>query len=157
MDAKVIGTYDIVKLCKGGLVLNLPAYDSSAINRRVEIPNGTNKVRVPRTFALGVFVDPTLDQMYKDGYFTIEPKAEYEKEVASIFAPVEETVAIATDEEILKALKSGNRVKVRGWLDTTVNKEKVIVLARENIGDISTSMIADLEKALGVELVVDGE
>lgn len=157
MDNKVIGSYDIVKLCKGGLVLNLPAYDSSAINRRVEIENGVTKVRVPRTYALGVFIDPTLEYMYREGYFTVEPKAEFEKEVATIFAPVVESIPVATDEEIVKALKSGNRVKIRSWLNTTVNKDKVIILARENIGDISTSMIADLEKDLGVELTVDDE
>ena len=38
---KVPTFYDIVKLCRGGLILNLPAYDSSLPDRRVEFGYNT--------------------------------------------------------------------------------------------------------------------
>ena len=38
-----------------------------------------------------------------------------------------------------------------------VNRDKLIVLARENIGDIPTSMIKYLEELLKVELQVENE
>ena len=150
--------YEIVKLCKGGLTLDLPAFDSSAQNRVVTIDWNVNKIRIPRQYALGIFVDGTLQKMYEEGYFTVEPAATFTKEVAEIFYPVENKVNVASDEEILMALKKGDRVKIKKIVESgVVNKDKVIVLARENIGLISTSMVRDLEKLLSVELVVDGE
>ena len=158
MDNKANGFYDIVRLCKGGLSLTLPAFDASVPSKTVEIPWNVNKIRVPRTLALGIFVDGTLERMYKEGYFRIEPSAQFEKEVAEIFFPVEDKVTIVSDDVILTYLTKGNRAQIKKIVEEGgVNKDKVIVLARENIGSISTSMIRDLEKILSVELVVDNE
>lgn len=152
------GFYDIIKLCKGGLSLNMPAYDSSSINRVVNIDYNVSKIRVPRVYALGVFVDAALERMYKEGYFRIEPAATFEKEVAEIFFPVENKAEVVSDETIKDYLLKGNRAKIKELVTTnTVAKDSIIILARENIGDLSTSMIKDLEKLLGVELVVEDE
>lgn len=158
MDNKTTGFYDIVKLCKGGLVLNLPAFDASVPNKVVDIAWNVQKVRVPRALALGIFTDGTLEQMYKQGYFKVEPVVQFEKEVAEIFFPVEDKVTIIPDEDIVAALTKGNRSVIKKIVeDGGVNKDKVIILARENIDNISTSMIRDLEKILQVELVVENE
>ena len=150
--------YEIVKLCKGGLTLNMPAFDASTQNRVVSIDWNVQKIRVPRQYALGIFVDGTLQKMYENGYFTVEPAAVFQKEVAEIFYPVENKVNVASDDEIMRALTKGDRVAVKKIVESgVVNKDKVIVLARENIGSLSTSMIRDLEKYLSVELIVDGE
>lgn len=150
--------YDVVKLCKGGLVLDLPAFDSSAINRVISFKHDVEKIRVPRIYALGVFVDPTLEQMYKEGYFRIEPARVFEKEVSEIFFPVENKVAVIETSVILDALKKGNRQKIKEWLNSgTVNKDNIITIAREHIGDLTSSMIKDLEKILGIELEVENE
>jgi hypothetical protein len=37
------------------------------------------------------------------------------------------------------------------------NRQKIITLARANIGNLSTSMVRDLEKILAVELTVENE
>ena len=152
------GFYDIVKLCQGGLVLNLPAYDSSSIDKRVEIPYNISKVRVPRQFALGIFVNGTLQKMYEEGYFKVEPVAAFEKEIATIFAPVDNKKKVANDTEIVDALKKNNRITVKKYVEESeVNRNNLILLARKNIGDLSTSMIKDLEQMLGVELMVENE
>jgi hypothetical protein len=151
------GYYDIVKLCKGGLVLNMPAFDSSAINRRVEFKYNIDKIRVPRTFALGIFVDGTLERMYKNGYFKVEPAKQFEKEVADIFFPVEDKVEVADDATIKNALLKGDRKTIKKLLEDDVNRENIIIIARENIGELSTSMIKDVESYLGVELTVENE
>ena len=150
--------YDIVKTCKGALVLNLPAFDSSAIDKRVEFAWNETQRRIPRMYAPGIFNDSTLENMYKAGYFKVEPVAEFEREIAAIFAPVEEKVSLPADDEIIRYLKAGNRIKVselnvRGG----VVKDTIISLARTNIGDIPTSMVKDLEDLLGVELAVENE
>ena len=152
------GFYDIVKLCKGSLVLNLPAYDSSSIDRRVEIPYGVSKIRVPSKYALGVFVNGTLQKMYEEGYFKVEPVAAFEKEAANIFAPIDNKKKVVVEEDILNALRKNNRVLIKKFIEESeVNRNNLIVLARENIGDLSTSMIKDLETMLGVELTVENE
>lgn len=158
MMEKVNGFYEIVKLYKGGLSLDMPAFDVSVNNRKVVIPWDVKKVRVPRVFALGIYTDGTLQRMYEEGYFKVEPAAEFQKEVAEIFAPVENKPNIVEESIILDYLLKGNRAAVRKLIEQNdVNKENVILLARENIDRISTSMVRDLEKILSVELIIENE
>lgn len=153
-----VGYYDIVKLCKGGLALRLPTFDSSAIDRRIDFQYNTQKIRVPRAYALGIFVDSTLERMYKEGYFRVEPAEQFEKEVAEIFYPVENKQKVYINSDLLGLLKSGNRVKIKELIEqNSVNKDNIIITAREHIGDLSNSMIKDLERILGVELEVENE
>ena len=58
----------------------------------------------------------------------------------------------------MAALTKGDRVKIKNIIASgDVNKQKVISLARENIGTISTSMVRDIEKILSVELTIENE
>ena len=158
MMEKVNGFYEIVKLYKGGLSLDMPAFDVSVNNRKVVIPWDVKKVRIPRVFALGIYTDGTLQRMYEEGYFKVEPAAEFQKEVAEIFAPVENKPNIVEESIVLDYLLKGNRAAVRKLIEQNdVNKENVILLARENIDRISTSMVRDLEKILSVELIIENE
>lgn len=150
--------YDIVKQYKGGLTLIMPSYDSTLPNKTVTIPYNVDRVRVPATFALGIYVDGALQQMYEQGYFKIEPEAAFKAEIAKVFAPVEDFAKIETDPQILEALKKGNRVKIKTLVEASeVNRENVLEIARVNKGDIPTSMIQYIEELFGVELTVDGE
>ena len=158
MNNTTPGFYDIVKLCKGGLTLDMPAFDASSNNRVVHIDWNVNQVRVPRQFALGIFTDGTLTKMYEKGYFKVEPAAQFNKEVEAIYYPVEDKVEIVEDAAILTALTKGDRVKVKQIIASgEVNRQKVITIARENIGNLSTSMVRDIEKILSVELTVENE
>jgi hypothetical protein len=158
MNVNTPGFYDIVKLCAGSLTLDLPAFDASANNKMVHIGWNVQKVRVPRQFALGILTDSTLTKMYEKGYFKVEPAAQFEKEIESIYYPVEERVKIVDDEKIVNALLKGDRVTIKNIMSSgEVNRQKVVVLARENIDSLSTSMVRDLEKILSVELVVENE
>ena len=158
MMEKVNGFYEIVKLYKGGLSLDMPAFDVSVNNRKVNIPWDVKKVRVPRVFALGIYTDGTLQQMYEDGYFKVEPAAEFEKEVAAIFFPVENRPNVVEETIILEYLQKGNRAAIKKLIEgNDVNKDNVILIARENIGAIPTSMVRDLEKILSVELTIENE
>lgn len=158
MNTNTPGFYDIVKLCKGGLALDLPAFDASSNNRQIMLDWNVSKVRVPRQFALGIFIDGTLTRMYEQGYFRVEPAAQFEKEVESIYYPVEEKVEIIEDSVIINALSKGDRVKIKTIINSgEVNRQKVISIARENVNNISTSMVRDIEKILGVELIVENE
>ena len=158
MNTNTPGFYDIVKLCKGGLALDLPAFDASSNNRQIMLDWNVPKVRVPRQFALGIFTNGTLTRMYEQGYFKVEPAAQFEKEVETIYYPVEEKIEIVDDATILNALTKGDRVKVKTVIASgEVNRQKVITIARANINNLSTSMVRDLEKILSVELVIENE
>jgi hypothetical protein len=150
--------YDIVKVCRGGLSLDLPAYDSSVQNRLVRFEPKTERMRVARVFALGIFVDPVLEQMYKEGYFRVEPEKVFETDVENVFYPIEDKIPTHSDEELMTYLTKGNRQKIREIMEESpVAREAIITLASENIDSLSQSMIKDLEKMLQVELIVDEE
>lgn len=150
--------YDIVKQCKGGLTLQLSAFDSTVNDRTVYIPHNVEKVRVPRVYALGIFTNGTLERMYKEGKFTIEPAKQFKAEVAEIFFPVEKEPVIVKNDEIKTLLIKGNRNKIRELInENDTMRHNIIVIARENIGDLSTSMVKDLEQMLQVELAIENE
>ena len=154
--AEQLNFYDIIKNTKGTLSLTLPSYDMTAPERVITIPFNAKQIRVPRTFALGIFVDPVLESMYKKGKFRVEPADKFEAEVAEIFYPIEDKVKVYAEAEIVKMLQQGNRVGIRQLLEESgANRDNVIIIAREHIGDIPMSMIQDLEKMLGVELQVE--
>ena len=154
--AEQLNFYDIVKTCKGNLSIELPSFDLTAPPRHVYIAHDVQKVRIPRTFALGVFTDSTLERMYKQGYFKIEPVKQFEAEVAEIFYPVEDKVAVISDTEIITMLKQGNRKAIKDLLGGgDVNRDNIIILAREHIDELSTSMVKDLNVILGVELEIE--
>ena len=80
------------------------------------------------------------------------------KEIATIFSPVDNKKKVADDAEIVEALKKNNRIAVKKYVEESeVNRNNLILLVRKNIGDLSTSMIKDLEQMLGVELMVENE
>lgn len=150
--------YDIVKHCRGSLTLVLPAYDMSSQPREVRIDHNLKKVRVPRVFALGVFANPTLESMYKEGMFTVEPAQKFQTEIAEIFYPIENQVEATSDKEIITMLKQGNRIGIKKVLESgTTNRDNVIILARNNIGEISLSMIDFLNDILQVELQIEND
>lgn len=154
--AEQLNFYDIIKTCRGNLSLILPSFDLTSQPRDVYIPHNVQKVRIPRTFALGVFTDATLENMYKKGYFRIEPAKQFEAEVAEIFYPVEDKVDIVSDEEIITMLKQGNRKAIKDLINQNdVNRDNIITLARENIDLLPTSMVKDLNVILGVELEIE--
>ena len=148
--------YDIVKKYRGGLVLRLPAYDSSVQDRVINFKHNVEKIRVPRIYALGIYIDNTLLRMYQEGYFSIEPAdvfLEDSKEINSIDI---EPVKIYSKDEILKQLKSNNRVFVKNILkENDVNRENIITIVRENIDTLPSSLIKDLEKILAVKLTIE--
>lgn len=153
-----VNYYDIVKKIKGGLSLTIPTFDATGVPREFFIPHDLKSIRVPRLYALGIFADPVLERLYKEGAFTVEPAAEFEKEVAEIYMPVEDKKPVIEEKTILDYLKKGNRVKVKEIVqENGLNKDKLIVITRENISEISTSMVKFLEELLGVELQVENE
>ena len=53
-------------------------------------------------------------------------------------------------------LRQGNRKAIRELIEgSTVNRDNVIILAREHIDELSGSMIKDLNQILGVELQIE--
>lgn len=150
--------YDIVKNYKGGLSLKFPAFDGSMSDRLVRLPYNVDRVRISRVYALGIFIDATLSRLYKEGYFTIEPAAEFKKDYAEVFTPVTDMVEIASEKTIMEYLTKGNRVAIKKLIEEGgVNRDNVITVARANVDSLSTSMVKDLEKMLTVELIVEGE
>lgn len=154
--AEQLNFYDIVRTCKGTLSLDLPSYDMTAPKRSVSIPYNIQKTRVPRTFALGIFTDSTLEQMYKAGKFRVEPVKQFEAEVAEIFFPIENKVVAVPEEEIISMLKKGNRKGIKDLIaNNEVDRDNIIIIARQNIEELPVSMVNDLNKILGVELQVE--
>jgi hypothetical protein len=96
--------------------------------------------------------------MYKNGEFVVEPAKQFEAEVAEIFYPVTDKITMPEDEEIVKMLKQGNRVGIKKLLEENpACRDNIVILTRENIGEIPSSMVKDLSTMFQVELEIEDE
>ena len=63
-----------------------------------------------------------------------------------------------SDAQLLDALKKGNRVAVKDYLTQHESiRDRILTIARENVDDLSGSMIKFVEDTLNVSITVEDE
>lgn len=153
--------YKLIKTSPNEVLIELHPISNMALTRRIHLTNKAPQCALPEDWALGIFQDSALYQMYKMGYITFDDndsivKAAYENGVyfgeALDFTPAKPN----RSEEILTILKTGNRRNIENAL-TTYGAELIRDVAIANIGGLTQNVIAMLENLLNVQLIPDGE
>lgn len=150
--------YVIIKTAPHDVLFLLHPISNIALTREVHLTDRVRKYALPLDWALGVFQDPYIFNMYRKGYFTFDDNKSIVEEAykagvyfgeALDFAPAKENKM----EEILKVLKSGNRKAI---LDLAkAERDVVIGVAQQNIDVLPQGVVNMLENTLGVQLIVD--
>lgn len=144
MDNKEITTiYTIKKLVPGGLCLHLQSFDMTSGPLNIEIAfNETNK-SVPRKYALNILQDGTLKRMYEEGYFTVEPKKEFEEDCKINVNPDIISSNLPTKEEIKLNILKGNVVKLKSYfeLDNTLVDDFIFDIVKTEKEEIKSHIL----------------
>lgn len=159
-ETNTIKVYKMKKVIPGDLLIILHPLSNPMISREVFLTDRNPNQMLPLDWALGVFMDNGIYNMYKNGIFTFENnealvKAAYEAgayfDEALDFVPVKED----NSKIIFEILSSGNRAKIIKAIDD-YGKESVLAVAVDKVESLSTGVVQLLESILKVQLTIDG-
>lgn len=159
-ETNTIKVYKMKKVIPGDLLIVLRPLSNPMISREIFLTDRNPNQMLPLDWALGVFMDNGIYNMYKNGMFTFENnealvKAAYEAgayfDEALDFVPVKED----NSKIIFEILSSGNRAKIIKAIDD-YSKESVLAVAVDKVESLSTGVVQLLESILKVQLTMDG-
>lgn len=157
--------YVITKTAPGDIYLSVSPISNTGLSRIIVLDEKRPSARLPKDWALGIFLDPGTFSIFEKGYFTfdkldeivqlaIAEKVYFGEELAFEPGKVDYT------EEILTVLKGGKRTEILALIENykTPDKMKILLsIAGEYSGDLSTSVVSLLEKELNTQIQIDEE
>ena len=159
-EINTIKVYKMKKVIPGDLLIILHPLSNPMISREVFLTDRNPNQMLPLDWALGVFMDNGIYNMYKNGMFTFENndalvKAAYE--AGAYFDETLDFVPVKEDNSkiIFEILSSGNRAKIIKAIDD-YGKESVLAVAVDKVESLSTGVVQLLESILKVQLTMDG-
>jgi hypothetical protein len=145
--------YTIIKVCKGGLVLDIPDYKGQYANKMIKFTYREEKKMVNRNYALGILADPVLSDMFKAGkYFTIDPLKDFLADAKELMLDTGAAPEKVNYKEIDSALRNNNQAKIKNYLKDPKYPEIIIERAEAMFDNLSTGMINFLNKELNISL-----
>lgn len=151
--------YTIIKVIPNNVLFDLHPLLNSQMTRHIFLTNSAPKQILPLEWALGVFQDPDVYNMYKKGYFTFDDNESIVKDAfeAGVYfgEELDFTPAKANQSgEILEILKAGNRANILKAIDN-YGKDVVKDVAITYVDNLTQGVISMLENVLNTQLVLD--
>ena len=159
-ETNTIKVFKMKKVIPGDLLIVLHPLSNPMISREVFLTDRNPTQMLPLDWALGVFMDNGIYNMYKKGMFTFENndslvKAAYEAgayfDEQLDFVPVKED----NSKVIFEILSSGNRARINKAIED-YGRESVLAVAVNRVEDLSTGVVQLLESMFKVQLTMDG-
>lgn len=159
-ETNTIKVYKMKKVIPGDLLIILHPLSNPMISREVFLTDRNPNQMLPLDWALGVFMDNGIYNMYKNGIFTFENNEALVKAAYEAGAYFDETLDFVPVKEdnskiIFEILSSGNRAKIIKAIDD-YGKESVLAVAVDKVESLSTGVVQLLESILKVQLTMDG-
>ena len=159
-ETNTIKVYKMKKVIPGDLLIMLHQLSNPMISREVFLTDRNPNQMLPLDWALGVFMDNGIYNMYKNGMFTFENNEALVKAAYEAGAYFDETLDFVPVKEdnskiIFEILSSGNRAKIIKAIDD-YGKESVLAVAVDKVESLSTGVVQLLESILKVQLTMDG-
>ena len=159
-ETNAIKVYKMKKVIPGDLLIMLHPLSNPMISREVFLTDRNPNHMLPLDWALGVFMDNGIYNMYKNGMFTFENNEALVKAAYEAGAYFDETLDFVPVKEdnskiIFEILSSGNRAKIIKAIDD-YGKESVLAVAVDKVESLSTGVVQLLESILKVQLTMDG-
>lgn len=151
--------YVLTKTRPGDLYITLRPISDTNQMRIIKLTSQMPSTRLPKDWALGVFLDAKVFTFYQKGYFSFGDKTD-----EIVKAAVDAGVYFGDKEikdnsnrqnEVLKALKEGKRTEIIAFIKK--DPELVALVTRANIGELTTNVVSLVEDQLKIQLTIDGE
>ena len=158
--SEAMKTFTMKKTVPGSVLFTLSPLSNQSLKKEIYLTSRMPQQVLPVDWALGIFLDNTLYNMYKNGVFTFnenEGVVHAAREAGVYFDEALDFVPLTEDctPKILKALKSGVRADIlkaiKEYGDDLV---KNVVVKYAN--DLTTGVITMLENHWNIQLTMDG-
>ena len=158
--SEAMKTFTIKKTVPGSVLFTLSPLSNQSLKKEIYLTSRMPQQVLPVDWALGIFLDNTLYNMYKEGVFTFNDNDGVvlaAREAGVYFDEALDFVPLKEDctPKILKALKSGVRADIlkaiKEYGDDLV---KNVVVKYAN--DLTTGVIQMLENHWNIQLTMDG-
>lgn len=153
-----IKSFILKKTSAGEICTAVSPMSNPNITRNIVLTERTPQVVLPTDWALGFIMDQGNYALYKKHYVTFDNNdalAKLAVENGVWFETLEFTPAKSTQaEEILKILKTGNRVSIMNAVKT-YGKDIVVEVANHKVDELTTSVVSLLESLLNIQLIID--
>ena len=155
----------IEKRVPGTVVLEFHDFQNFQNKLRIAIEHNQEFRLVPLNLVLGMFLIPTTLAAYRNGMFTM-PQADKEKVFAAAAeqglylsqdggkAPDKQPAVMYSEAEIRDAIKTGKMKVVNDIIakGNRAQKQYLVTIAREEIGNLKQKTIEIIEGGLGISL-----
>lgn len=151
--------YMLIKVAPQDVLFDLHPISNMGLTRRIYLSSKNTKQALPKDWALGVFQDDGIFQMYKQGIFTFDDNESIVKDAfeAGVYFGEELDFTPAKsnqNDEILAVLKTGNRANILKAIDS-YGQDTVKNVAILNIENLTQGVISLLENTLKTQLIID--
>ena len=152
-------TFTIKKTIPGSVLFTLSPLSNQSLRKEIYLTTRLPQQVLPEDWALGIFLDSSLYDMYKKGIFTFNDNKGVVEAARNAGVYFDEVLDFTPAEDntgkILKVLKSGVRADIlnaiKNYGDDLV---KGIVISHAN--DLTTGVITMLENHWKIQLTMDG-
>ena len=153
-------TFTIKKTIPGSVLFTLSPLSNQSLRKEIYLTSRMPQQALPEDWALGIFLDNSLYDMYKKGIFTFNDNkgvVEAARQAGVYFDEVLDFTPAESDStvKILKVLKSGVRADIlKAIKDYGDSLVKDVVITHAN--DLTTGVINMLENHWHIQLTMDG-
>lgn len=152
-------TFTIKKTIPGSVLFTLSPLSNQSLKKEIYLTTRMPQQVLPVDWALGVFLDNSLYDMYKKGIFTFSDNkgiVEAAREAGVYFdESLDFTPAEDNTGKILKVLKSGVRADILNVIKN-YGDDLVKGVVIQNADDLTTGVITMLENHWKIQLTMDG-
>lgn len=151
--------YTLIKVAPQDVLFDIHPVSNMGLTRRIHLTARNTKQALPRDWALGIFQDEGVFQMYKQGVFTFDDNDSIVKDAFEAGVYFDETLDFTPadtkqNDKILTVLKSGNRSNILKAVET-YGADTVKNVAVLNLKNLTQGVISMLESTLNTQLVLD--
>ena len=153
-------TFTIKKTIPGSVLFTLSPLSNQSLRKEIYLTSRMPQQVLPEDWALGIFLDSSLYDMYKKGVFTFNDNkgvVEAARQAGVYFDEVLDFTPAESDSttKILKVLKGGVRADIlKAIKDYGDSLVKDVVITHAN--DLTTGVITMLENYWHIQLTMDG-
>lgn len=158
--SEAVKTFTLKKVVPGSVLFTLSPLSNQALKKEIYLTTRMPQQVLPLDWALGIFLDSSLYNMYKKGIFTFNDNAgmvQAAREAGVYFDEALDFEPVSEDTigKILKTLKSGVRADImRSIKDYGDDLVRDVVI--KHAQDLTTGVVTMLENHWHIQLTMDG-
>lgn len=154
-------SFRMKKLVPGDVILAVHPFSNPELKKIVRLTNRNPYQVLPLDWALGIFMDSSNYNLYKQGYITFDHNEELVRAAYEAGAYFDDeldfTPAKEDNEEVIfQMVKGGNRAQLQSAVEK-YGRDRVLSIVISRRDELSVAVVSMCESFFKTQLIMDGE